>query len=157
MKLAKPGVKLDTTERAFSLTKELGIITQAHVVLGWPSDTVETLKNTQKFLLKINPDVLNLNFLTPYPGTKMHEFAHEHSLLLSHDWSDYTSHKVVMRTETLTENQLYAIKNSIVRSFSMQKLGDLITRIDATSISRPRSRLSRARILINKILFPELD
>lgn len=157
LKLAKPGVTLDTTRKAFNLTKEYGLTMQAHVVLGWPEDTQTTLKNTHKFLLQLNPDVLNLNFLTPYPGTMMYEIARKKSLLLTKDWSNYTSHRVVMRTKSLSADQLYAIKNKIVRDFSVQKLEAFLLHFDVQNIARPWLFLGKAKGLVNKALFPALD
>lgn len=157
LKMAKPGVTLEMTRKAFRVTKMVGIATQAHVVLGWPEDTKETLDNTRKFLLELNPDVLNLNFLTPYPGTKIFDLAKEKSLLLTSNWSNFTSHTVVMRTKSLNAEQLYDIKYKIIRDFSMRKLETLLVTDYLQNLSSPQHFASRVRVLANKILFPSLD
>ena len=156
IKFAKPGVTLETTQRAFKLTKEFGLATQAHVILGWPDDTRLTLKNTHDFLLRLNPDVLNLNFLTPYPGTKMYDIAKKQSLFITQDWSNFTSHKVVMKTKNLDADQIYAIKNKIVRDFAIQKLKGLFTHFDNQSM-KPKPLFNKTRRLVNRALFPAID
>jgi hypothetical protein len=153
LKLAKPGVKIDTIRKAFSLTERYNLVTQAHVVLGWPEDTQTTLKNTHKFLLELNPDVLNLNFLTPYPGTKMYEIAQKNSLLLTHDWSNFTSHKVVMKTKSLNECQMYKIRDKIVRDFSIKKLESLLLDFIPQNIE-PMRYLNKAKSLASSAIFP---
>lgn len=155
LKIAKPGVILETTKEAFKITRETGILTQAHVILGWPDDDHRTLENTRKFILKLEPDIINLNFLTPYPGTKMYEIAKKNSLLLTYDWSNYTSHTVVMRTKTLNANELYAIKKRIIRDFSKQKLRQLLLQHDFAAVKRPRIFINEAKSLVNKIMFPQ--
>lgn len=155
LKIAKPGVKLETTKKAFNMTKETGLSTQAHVILGWPNDDHRALKNTHKFVLDLNPDVINLNFLTPYPGTKMYEIARKNSLILTKDWSNYTSHTVVMRTKNLSANQLYTIKRRIIRDFSRQRLGKLLLHHNVRIIKKPRSFINEVRSLTNKIIFPD--
>jgi radical SAM superfamily enzyme YgiQ (UPF0313 family) len=154
LKIAKPGVVLETTKKAFKITRETGILTQAHVILGWPDDDHKTLETTRKFILKLKPDIINLNFLTPYPGTKMYEIAKKNSLLLTYDWSNYTSHTVVMRTKTLNANELYAIKKKIIRDFSKQKLRQLLQH-DFQAVKRPRPFINKAKSLVNRIMFPQ--
>ena len=154
IKIAKPGVTLNMTRKAFRLTKKNNIATQAHVVLGWPDDTRQTLENTRKFLLDLDPDVLNLNFLTPYPGTKIYDLAQKESLLLTRNWSNFTSHSVVMRTRSLSADQLYAIKYKIIRDFSLQKLENLFRSHYFENISSPKLFVGRVRALANKALFP---
>jgi radical SAM superfamily enzyme YgiQ (UPF0313 family) len=155
LKIAKPGVILETTKKAFKTTREIGILTQAHIILGWPDDDHRTLENTRKFILKLEPDVINLNFLTPYPGTKMYDIAKKNSLLLTYDWSNYTSHTVVMQTKTLNANELYAIKKKIIRDFSKQKLRQLLLQQDFPTVKRPRIFINEAKSLVNRIMFPQ--
>lgn len=155
LKIAKPGVMLETTKKAFKITRETGISTQAHVILGWPDDDLRTLENTRKFILKLEPDVINLNFLTPYPGTKMYEIAKKESLILTHDWSNYTSHTVVMRTKNLNANELYAVKKRIIRDFAKQKLKQLFIQPDYPTAKRLQSFISEGKLLVNRIIFPQ--
>jgi radical SAM superfamily enzyme YgiQ (UPF0313 family) len=122
IKLGKPGIRLETTRRAFRLTRELGLWTMAHVILGWPDESLETLARTYRFILKIDPDSVNWNFLTPYPGTKLYEMAKENNLILTHDWSNYTSHTVVMRTKWLNGDQLQKAANKIMRDYSKHRM-----------------------------------
>jgi radical SAM superfamily enzyme YgiQ (UPF0313 family) len=154
LKIAKPGVVLGTTKKAFKLTKEAGMLTQAHIVLGLPDDNRKTLENTHNFILALDPDFINLNFLTPYPGTKMYELAKEANLILTNDWSNYTSHKVVMRTKTLNTEQLYAIKKRIIRDFSKQKLKQLFQQ-EFTAIKNPKQFLNKVMNLVNEIVYPQ--
>ncbi len=155
LKIAKPGVKLETIEKAFKITKELDMTRQAHIILGWPEDDHETLENTNKLILKLKPDILNLNFLTPYPGTKMYEIARKNSLILTYDWSKYTSYNVVMRTKALNANELYAVKKRIARNFCLQKLKRLIFQRDISIFERPRILINKAKTLVNELIFPQ--
>ncbi|MEM1542497.1 MAG: radical SAM protein [Candidatus Bathyarchaeia archaeon] len=155
LKIAKPGVKIETIKKTFKITREIGIPRQAHIILGWPDDDYGTLDNTRKLILKIEPEAINLNFLTPYPGTKMYEIAKKNSLILTRDWSRYTSYEVVMRTKTLNANDLYAIKKRIIRDFSIQKLRQLFLRRDLLIVKRPQVSINKAKTLVNRIIFPQ--
>jgi len=153
LKIAKPGVRLQATEKAFKMTKEVGIMTQAHIILGWPNENRQTLERTRKLILKLDPDEINLNFLTPYPGTPLYEIAQRNNLLLTADWTQYTSHTVVMRTKNLSANELYAYKSRIIRDFSKQKLQQLFIK-DGLSVFKKPQAFIKATSLVNRILFP---
>jgi radical SAM superfamily enzyme YgiQ (UPF0313 family) len=126
IKLGKPQTNLDTIRRAFQLTKEIGLWSTAHVILGWPNESLETLTKTYKFILEIEPGSVNWNFLTPYPGTKIREIAEENNLILAYDWSKYTSHTVVMKTKWLNATQLRKSANKIIRDYSRQRMRKLL-------------------------------
>jgi anaerobic magnesium-protoporphyrin IX monomethyl ester cyclase len=126
IKLGKPQTDLDTTRKAFRLTKETGLWATGHVILGWPDETLETLAKTSKFIAEIDPDLVNWNFLTPYPGTKLYEMAKENNLILTYDWSKYTSHTIIMKTKWLKASQLHKAKNKIARDYSKQQMVKLL-------------------------------
>lgn len=121
IKWGKPQTDLDTIRKAFRLTKELDLYTMAHIILGWPDESLETLTKTYRFILEIDPDSVNWNFLTPYPGTKLYKIAKENNLILTYNWSNYTSHTVVMRTKWLNGNQLQKSATKIIRAYSRHR------------------------------------
>lgn len=126
IKWGKPQTDLDTIRKAFRLTKEAGLWTNAHIILGWPEESLETLAETSRFLAEIEPDFVNWNFLTPYPGTKLYEMAKENNLILTNDWSKYTSHTVVMKTKWLNASHLRKAANKTIRDYSKQRMMKLL-------------------------------
>jgi len=73
------GIKLEDTEKLFKWAKEAGIDTHAHLMLGMPGETKETIKQTLKFIKKINPYTIDIGICTPYPGSVLfEEIAKEH-------------------------------------------------------------------------------
>ena len=145
LKMAKPGVSLETIRRTFKLTKEAGLWANAHMILGWPDESLKTIENTYKFLLELNPDGVNWNFLTPYPGTKIRELAQRYSLILTNDWSHYTSYTVVMRTKYLNATQLYTTTRKMFQNLKKRRLRKLF-------LQQFRLRnLKQFRLLLNEI------
>ena len=126
LKMAKPGATLENIRRAFRLTKDVGLWANAHVILGWPDENLKTIENTCRFLLELNPDGINWNFLTPYPGTQIREIAQRYSLILTDNWSHYTSHTIVMRTKNLDANQLQTAGRKLIRDVQKQRIRKLI-------------------------------
>ena len=73
------GIRLEDTEKLFKWAKEAGIKTHAHLMLGMPGETKETIKQTLKFIKKINPYTIDIGICTPYPGSILfEEIAKEH-------------------------------------------------------------------------------
>jgi len=155
LKIAKPGVTQETIKRAFRLAREIGMWVQAHMVLGWPDEDLKTLENTYKLILELNPDSINWNFMTPYPGTKIREIARKDSLILTNDWSYYTSHTVVMRSKNLDARQLYMAKRRIIRGLAKQKMRKLISQLNLYDLKQLRSLLNKTKDLVSRIIFPQ--
>lgn len=57
------------------LVKKRNIHYEGFMILGHPSETLEDIKLTRKWLLDNKPDDFDLNLLTPYPGCKIYDDA----------------------------------------------------------------------------------
>ena len=69
------GIQKGTTiagiEETFSWTKEVGIDTHAHTMVGMPGETEETIEATIALLRRIEPTIITCGICTPYPGTEL--------------------------------------------------------------------------------------
>lgn len=71
----RKGFTLEQTEQAIRWTKEVGIKVDTNFIIGLPYETEETIKQTLNFIMKLNPDFINLAILAPFPGTEVYEWA----------------------------------------------------------------------------------
>lgn len=69
----KKGIRIEQTIEDFRLTHKYGLDTHAHCMLGMPGESEETIKQTLKFVKKIDPTIVTFGICTPYPGTKLFE------------------------------------------------------------------------------------
>ena len=67
----KKGIKAEKTRETFKWAHELGLDTHAHMMLGCPGETKETIKRTIKFAKEIDPTTVTFGICTPYPGTEL--------------------------------------------------------------------------------------
>ena len=58
MKLIKKGATLEDSIRAAELIKKAGIPLFGFFMVGFPWETKEDIKATEKFILKLNPDFI---------------------------------------------------------------------------------------------------
>lgn len=70
---SKKGIRVEQTRKTFKWAKEVGIDTHAHIMLGMPGDSNETIKRTIDFALEIEPTTVTFGVCTPYPGTPLFE------------------------------------------------------------------------------------
>lgn len=68
----KKGIKVEQTKKTFKWTKEIGMDTHAHIMLGMPGETEETLKQTIEFVLEIEPTTATFGICSPYPGSQLY-------------------------------------------------------------------------------------
>lgn len=66
-------VKIEQIENTFRWANELKIETHAHMMVGLPGETDETIEKTFKFIQKIKPSTVTYGIMTPYPGTKIYK------------------------------------------------------------------------------------
>lgn len=71
----RKGFTLEQTEQAIRWTKEAGIKVDTNFILGLPYENEETIRRTLDFIMKLNPDFLNLAILAPFPCTEVYEWA----------------------------------------------------------------------------------
>ncbi len=124
--VGKPGLTKEAIKKVFKYTTEQGILTLAHIILGLPGENKKTLTNTYDFISELKPDQVSWNLVTPYPKTKLFARAKEKNLILSDDWSDYTSNNPVMRTEALSAEELVEARKKFTRKFELRNFLDIL-------------------------------
>jgi radical SAM superfamily enzyme YgiQ (UPF0313 family) len=80
------GITLEESARACELARRYGILSHSSWVLGYPGETLETVEETMRFILKNRPDTLNMDVLLPYPNTPAYETAQSAGTLMG-EWS----------------------------------------------------------------------
>ncbi len=73
----KKGITVEQTRQTFRWTHEVGLDTHAHLMLGTPGETRETIDETIKFIKEIEPTIITCGICTPYPGTQLFEEVRE--------------------------------------------------------------------------------
>jgi hypothetical protein len=77
--------------------KRCGIITYAGYIIGFPNDTMETVKRDIEIIKRELPvDILEFFMLTPLPGSEDHQTLHKNGVWMDPDMNKYdTNHRVV--------------------------------------------------------------
>ena len=67
----KKNIRVEKTRQTFAWAREVGMETHAHMMLGMPGETPETLETTIRFAAEIEPTTVSFGICTPYPGTPL--------------------------------------------------------------------------------------
>jgi radical SAM superfamily enzyme YgiQ (UPF0313 family) len=68
---------VEQNKEAIKICKEAGLLIHGSFMLGSPTETVEDVRLTQKFILESNIESYRINITTPYPGTKLWELCNK--------------------------------------------------------------------------------
>ena len=73
----KKGMRVDVARQFAKDCRELGIVIHGTFILGLPGETKETIEETIRFAIEINPHTLQVSLAAPYPGTFLYKQAQE--------------------------------------------------------------------------------
>jgi anaerobic magnesium-protoporphyrin IX monomethyl ester cyclase len=79
----------DMVRQAFKWCKQVRMQTMGFFILGMPTETEETMENTIKFAIELDPDLANFMIAAPFPGTKLWDIVTTEGNIFSHDWSEF--------------------------------------------------------------------
>jgi len=100
--------QLTVTEikRAFRMTHEARLKTEAFFIIGLPGETVETIRDSWNLYREIKPWWGGFSKALPFPDTVMTKEVTEKGHLLCCDFDKYNPSDMVVRTDAMTAQEL---------------------------------------------------
>jgi hopanoid biosynthesis associated radical SAM protein HpnJ len=71
----RKGLRTDIAKRFTEDCRKLGITIHGTFILGLPGETTDTIRETIKFAVDINPHTIQVSLAAPYPGTELYDQA----------------------------------------------------------------------------------
>jgi radical SAM superfamily enzyme YgiQ (UPF0313 family) len=103
--------------RRLAAIRRAGIGIVAGIIVGMDQDDRTVFERTLRFLDWHHIDALQLNILTPLPGTPLFEQFQRDGRILDRDWSHYDFRHVVIRPSQMTPEELQAGADWLYREF----------------------------------------
>jgi anaerobic magnesium-protoporphyrin IX monomethyl ester cyclase len=116
----RKGISPAQTIKAFKWAKEVGLMTVANVVLGFPGETKETIWETIKFIERLSPNDVGYYIATPYPGTPLYENVKNNGLLKTNDFNKFDTATPVFEMGTMTGQELRDIRERAFQRFYLR-------------------------------------
>jgi anaerobic magnesium-protoporphyrin IX monomethyl ester cyclase len=71
LKMIRKGETNEDVKRAIGLLRQAGIRSHAFFMIGFPDETTEDIELSKRLILDARPDYVEVNMVTPYPGTDL--------------------------------------------------------------------------------------
>jgi radical SAM superfamily enzyme YgiQ (UPF0313 family) len=122
LNVLRKGITLEQAERAFKMTKKIGIATLGYFMIGSPGETKEDILQTIKFINKVDPDFVHISTTTPFPATDLYRLGLEKGILPKDFWREFalnptSNFKPCAWEENLTKEELSQLLKRAYLSF----------------------------------------
>ena len=138
--VVKREVRIDRMRETLRMTRAAGIRAKGYLMLGHPTEGIDSLDETAAFLSTVELDFCQITKFTPYPGTPAYPTIHDHGTFVE-DWERMNAMNFVFVPNGLTADTLETYFDQCYRAF----------------YSRPDILWSLARLLVGQPRFiPQL-
>ena len=132
----RKGTKVERMFQFMQDARRAGILVHGCFMLGFPGETMASVRKTVDLALKLNPDTVQFYPVMVYPGTEAYEEYRAKGWLTARDYSEWLTaeglHNCVVRNETLSSADLVRQCDEARRRFYLRpryawyKLGQLV-------------------------------
>jgi anaerobic magnesium-protoporphyrin IX monomethyl ester cyclase len=149
LEIMKKGTTVEQNEKAIKLAKEVGLSSAISVVIGYPGETPELLKQTINFIRKTKPDYVYMCVAIPYPGTELYNLLKDLGWDTSKDWKNYDEQNPtqVFKNQLLSSEKIDEVKKKFYDQFFSPSY------ILYQSLKRDSYSQTMARIALNHFLW----
>jgi hopanoid biosynthesis associated radical SAM protein HpnJ len=117
----RKGLRTDIARRFTRDCRKLGITIHGTFILGLPGETAETIRQTIRFAVEINPHTIQVSLAAPYPGTQLYREAIENGWLTENESLNLVNAQGVQLSPIsyphLPANEIYHAVETFYRRF----------------------------------------
>ena len=121
LKKLKKGLTVEKIKNGFAMMNQVGFKNvEANFIVGSdPDETYEDVMLTKKLIREINPSILAVNVICPYPGTPVFDEMRANNLIASYDWNHYVTYGKLplWRTFHFSPEQMVKLQTEIMAEF----------------------------------------
>lgn len=103
--VVKREVRLPRMRETLRMTRDAGIRAKGYLMIGHPTETLETLEETAEFLRVVELDLCQVTKFTPYPGTPAYPTIRDHGTF-DEEWERMNAMNFVFIPRGLSEETL---------------------------------------------------
>jgi radical SAM superfamily enzyme YgiQ (UPF0313 family) len=120
----------DMVKKVVSSLQDCGISIFGGVIIGFPGETKTMVRQNIQFARSLNLTCIQFTPITAFPGTDFYNEMSEKKMITSKNYRHYDLFHPMMRTEQLTNNEIYQLVGEAYSAYYLSKgwLGMLIKR-----------------------------
>ncbi len=108
---------VELNETAIQWAKEADLFVAISVLIGYPGETRETMKQTLDFVRKVKPDDAYLSIAMPFPGTELRTLVESMGWKMTSDWSRYDTMTPVFENPDLPSEEIANTRKEFYNNF----------------------------------------
>lgn len=109
--------KVENFKKMIKRVHKHGMTVQGGIIFGFDEDTTDIFDTTLEKLHELEIDVVEINILTPYPGTPLYDRIESQGRILTKDWSRYNQVDVVFQPKNMSPKELMAGARKVAKEF----------------------------------------
>ncbi|MEW6170369.1 MAG: radical SAM protein [Candidatus Omnitrophota bacterium] len=117
LKAMGKNITLEQVKQAIDELRNNDISTCGTVMAGFPDDDEVTIKRRAQVLDELDPDLMTINLLVPYPGTELWDQVKDSPLREIKDFRFYDMAHAIMPTKYLSRDDLNRLASWVNREF----------------------------------------
>ncbi len=124
----KKDLNVEESKKALSLLREVGIITETSMILGFPDETEESIARTLELAIKFNPDFAHFLAIAPWPYADIYNELKDY--IEVRDYRKYNLIDPVIKPRSMTLEELDRAIVECYRRFYTLKYAEMMKEKD---------------------------
>ena len=117
------GTNFEQNKQALDLLREAGIITEASFMIGFPTETWDSIENTIESAMYLNPDIAVFPVVTPMPFTPIHKEMKDRIRVF--DYSQYNLVTPIIEPFKMTLEEITQALGTCYMKFYSNKMQEI--------------------------------
>ena len=109
--------KVENFKKMIKKIHDHGMCVQGGIIFGFDEDTPDIFDTSVEKMYEWELDVVEINILTPYPGTPLYERLDKAGRILTKDWSKYNQVDVVYQPKHMSPDELWQGARRVAKEF----------------------------------------
>jgi radical SAM superfamily enzyme YgiQ (UPF0313 family) len=111
----------DMVKKVVSALQDRGISIFGGVIIGFPGETKTMVRQNIQFARSLNMTCVQMTPITAFPGTEFYNEMLEKNMITSHNYKHYNLFHPMMRTEQLTNVEIYRLVAEAYSAYYLSK------------------------------------
>ncbi|MFH2070128.1 MAG: radical SAM protein [Elusimicrobiota bacterium] len=109
--LLKKGINVEDSKRAIEMCNRAGIMANGSFIIGNPTETMDDIEQTRKFIRENKITLPGIYISTPYPGTGLWKMAREQGLIPGNvNWADFAQERVTANLSKIPKEKIEKLR-----------------------------------------------
>ena len=109
--------KVEDFKKTIDRIHEHGMTVQGGIIFGFDEDAPDIFDTTLEKMYEWELDAVEVNILTPYPGTPLYDRLEREGRILTKDWSRYNQVEVVFQPKLMSPEELFEGARRVAREY----------------------------------------